>query len=336
MKILFQSYAFAPSVGGIEIVSEILANEWVREGHEVILVTSTHSGQTNGFPYKVYRRPDLKTLIEIMRWSDIIFQNNISLSLLWPNILVGRPTVVTVQTWIGSSSGSRNLMEKIKAQLHRLCTCITISEAVTEHLPVSSTVVANPYNDDIFKINSDIARTCDLIFVGRLVSDKGLGLLLESLSGLQKLNIRVNLTVVGDGPEMNAHVSQCKMLSLREQVEFVGVKKGIELCDLLNAHRILVVPSLWAEPFGIVALEGIACGCVVVGSKDGGLRETIGPCGLLFPNGNCDALIDCLRGLLTNPDQIDTLSANRGDHLGKFKKSYIAKRYIEIFENLLT
>ncbi len=171
--------------------------------------------------------------------------------------------------------------------------------------------------------------------MGRLVSDKGLGLLLESLSGLQKLNIRANLTVVGDGPEMNAHVSQCKMLSLREQVEFVGVKKGIELCDLLNAHRILVIPSLWAEPFGIVALEGIACGCVVVGSKDGGLRETIGPCGLLFPNGNCDALIDRLRDLLTNPEQIDTLSANRRDHLGKFKKSYIAKRYIEIFENLL-
>lgn len=117
MKILLQSYAFTPSVGGIEIASEILANEWVRGGHEVILVTSTHSGPTNDFPYTVYRRPDFKTLIEIMRWSDIIFQNNISLSLLWPNILIGRPTVVTVQTWIGSSTGSRNLMEKIKAQL---------------------------------------------------------------------------------------------------------------------------------------------------------------------------------------------------------------------------
>ena len=41
---------------------------------------------------------------------------------------------------------------------------------------------------------------------------------------------------------------------------------GAALAALLNQCRILVVPSLWAEPFGIVALEGIACGCVVVGS----------------------------------------------------------------------
>ncbi len=332
---MIQSYAFTPSIGGIEIVSEILANKWVRWGHEVILVTSTQSGQTNGFPYKVYRKPDFKTSIEIIRWSDIIFQNNISLSLLWPNFLIGRPTAVTAQTWIGSNSGSRNLMEKIKVQLHRLCSCISISEAVAEHLPVSSTVVSNPYNDHIFKLNSDIARTCDLIFVGRLVSDKGLGLLLESLSKLQQVNVRANLTVVGDGPEMSALVSQCEELSLREQVKFVGVKKGTELRDLLNGHRILVVPSLWAEPFGIVALEGVACGCVVVGSKDGGLGEAIGPCGLLFPNGNCDALTDCLRRLLNSPDQINTLLANRRDHLVKFNKTYIAKRYIEIFENLL-
>ncbi len=191
---------------------------------------------------------------------------------------------------------------------------------MTEHLPASSIVVSNPYNDDIFKIDSEVARTCDLIFVGRLVSDKGLGLLLESLSKLQQLNVRANLTVVGDGPEMNALVIQCEKLSLREQVKFVGVKMGIELRELMNAHRILVVPSLWAEPFGIVALEGIACGCVVVGSKDGGLRESIGPCGLLFPNGNCDALADCLRRLLTDPDQLETLSENRVNHLGKFKK----------------
>ena len=63
-------------------------------------------------------------------------------------------------------------------------------------------------------------------------------------------------------------------LGLERQVEFTGVLQGETLVRTLNAHRIMVVPSRTPEPFGVVALEGIACGCVVVGSEGGGLSGT--------------------------------------------------------------
>lgn len=335
MKILIASYAFAPSVGGIETASELFAIEWLRQKHEIIVVTNTPSKLEDNFPYMVVRNPSLQNLAKLISWSDIIFQNNISLNLLWPNILIGRPVVVTVQTWIGSIYGPRNIYEKIKRQIHRLCTCVAISQAVADHLPVSSTILPNPYPEDIFHLEPDVDRSGDFIFVGRLVTDKGLGILLKALSLLGKVDIRPKLTIVGDGPERKVLEGQCESLNLHEQVKFLGVKRGRELSKLLNAHRVLVVPSLWAEPFGIVALEGIACGCAVVGSKEGGLAEAIGPCGILFTNGNSEALADCLGRILAEPETIQQLTANRETHLNRFKAPIIARQYLDLFERLV-
>ena len=90
--------------------------------------------------------------------------------------------------------------------------------------------------------------------------------------------------------DLNARLSRNKRraLSLAENVSFVGPKSGDGLAEILNQHQILVVPSRWAEPFGIVAVEGIACGCVVVGSVAGGLPEAIGGCGVNFSQRGLD------------------------------------------------
>jgi glycosyltransferase involved in cell wall biosynthesis len=104
--------------------------------------------------------------------------------------------------------------------------------------------------------------------------------------------------MTGAGPEAEALQTQSQQLQLQDQVQFTGPKRGEELGRLMNAHRILVVPSIWAEPFGIVALEGLASGCVVIGSEQGGLKDAIGACGLVFPNGNADALAKALEQVL--------------------------------------
>ncbi len=335
MKILLESFAFAPSIGGIETVSEILAEEWISHGHEVIVLTATPCTGGEKYTYPVVRNPNIVALIKLTNWCDVIFQNNLSLNLLWPNLLLRHSAVVTVQTWLGIAGGSRNLLETIKANLHRICTCVSISKAVAGHLPCPSTVLGNPYRDDIFRLRPEIKRSGDLVFVGRLVSDKGADLLLQALSLLKEIGISPSLTIVGDGPERKALLNQCDTLELSEQVKFVGVKRGEKLCMLLNAHKIIVVPSLWAEPFGIVAIEGIACGCAVVGSEEGGLAEAIGPCGITFPNGDSGALADCLRMLLQDSEQMLKLTAKLQEHLRKYQAQVVAQTYLEIFESLL-
>jgi hypothetical protein len=57
VKILLSSYVFSPSVGGIETVSALLAPEFVKAGHEVILVTGTGLEDETSWPFQVVRRP---------------------------------------------------------------------------------------------------------------------------------------------------------------------------------------------------------------------------------------------------------------------------------------
>ena len=124
-------------------------------------------------------------------------------------------------------------------------------------------------------------------------------------------------------------------LGLRDQVTFAGPKRDAELAHLLQQHKILVIPSRYDEPFGVVALEGIACGCVAVGSAGGGLPEAIGPCGLTFPNGDVDALARTLEKLLRAPEERQRLMAHAPEHLAKFQPAAIAEAYLTLFRSQL-
>ena len=93
--------------------------------------------------------------------------------------------------------------------------------------------------------------------------------------------------------------------------------------------------SLWDEPFGIVALEGIACGCVVVGSEGGGLKDAISSCGMTFPNGNVEPLTQILFDLLSHPGKLTTYRQKAGWHLSRHTSKAVAKAYLEVLEGVI-
>jgi glycosyltransferase involved in cell wall biosynthesis len=109
---------------------------------------------------------------------------------------------------------------------------------------------------------------------------------------------------------------------------------GPELAKELNRHRIAVIPSRWKEPFGIVALEAIACGCVVIGSREGGLPDAIGPCGATFPNGDARALADALSRFLKTPGLLLQYRGHTEEHLRRHHPSTVANQYLKMFESL--
>jgi glycosyltransferase involved in cell wall biosynthesis len=197
-------------------------------------------------------------------------------------------------------------------------------------------VIPNPYDDGVFKNNTGGARDEDLIFVGRLVSDKGADGLLQALSLLKRRGIRPRLTIVGDGPERDVLERLAQELELKAQIDFVGVKAPADIAGLLTRHKILVVPSLWNEPFGIVALEGIACGCAVLGSNGGGLPEAMGPCGLTFERGNAGDLADKIEMLLGDLELRSTLQTNADWHLRKHQPAAVAARYLDVIERAIS
>jgi glycosyltransferase involved in cell wall biosynthesis len=334
MKILLSSHAFYPNLGGLESVSEVLAAEWTRRGHEVRVVTQTPGADKPEWKFEVVRQPCAGQLVGLVRWSDVFFHNNISLQTAWPLLFVHRPWIVAHQTWIARLDGSLNWQDRLKRGLLRGATNVSISRAVAASLPVESSVIANPYRDDLFHPMPEVARDKTLVFLGRLVSDKGTDLLIDALKLLKADGVIVDLTLIGAGPEEERLKAMAQTLDVEGQIYFAGPRSGEELARLLNEHRLLVVPSRWAEPFGIVALEGLACGCVVVGSEAGGLADAIGACGLTFPNGNAPALAAAIREILTRDGLFEQLRAGVPEHLARHTAGAVASAYLEIFHRL--
>lgn len=334
MKILFSSYAFHPSVGGIESVSAILADEFVAAGHSVELITQTPDSSESEWSFPVTRGPSLRRLAQLLNWSDVLFQNNISLGSLLPALCYGRPTVVVHQTWIRNVHGRFAWNDRIKrALLHRV-TNVAVSDAVARGLRVPCEILPNPLRDDLFRIISERNRTKSLVFVGRLVSDKGVDLLLRALFQLKEDNLTPALSIIGQGPEEGNLRGLAATLGIESQVTFLGQKSGEELAQLLNEHQVIVIPSRWAEPFGVVALEGIACGCVPIGSASGGLKEAIGACGLIFPNDDMQALARALEKALTSVDLLENFRAVAPTHLLRFSARKIASAHLRIMERI--
>lgn len=328
MNILFSSHVFAPSVGGIEQMSLMLAGEFARRGHAVALVTQTPASGVDDYPFAVYRRPSPWQLLQLLRRSDVYFQNNISLRQLWPLMLVRKPWVVAHHIWIAHSG----LAGRLKRWLLRYARGIAVSQALADDLPGQAQVIPNCYDAEVFHPIPGVARVRDLVFVGRLVSDKGADLLLRALQALQQQGLQPSLTVIGSGPEEHSLRAQVAAAGLSQQVQFAGVVRGNDLAGVLSQHRVLVVPSLWQEPFGIVALEGMACGCVVVGSQGGGLREAIGPGGVTFANGNLDDLVRALRAVLVDEALQHQLRVAGAAHVQQHTVPQIAGRYLAALE----
>ncbi len=338
MRILFSSYAFYPSVGGLESVSWILAHQFVAFGHELWVITQTPADPSSSytdqdFPFPILRQPDRHQLFESLHWCEVAFHNNISLSLAWPLLWIRRPWVIAHHTWITSTEGQFRWQDQLKLALLRFADNISISRAIADHLSLPSTVIPNPYREELFGILPDVNRDQDLIFLGRLVSDKGADILLDALGRLRQQDLIPNLTVIGQGPEGNSLRQQAEQLGISDQVSFLGRRTGEELVQILNQHRIMVVPSRWPEPFGVVALEGIACGCVIVGSNRGGLPDAIGSCGLTFANGDSMALAQILEDLLLNPEQLTRFRLEANQHLAQHRQERIARQYLGVIES---
>jgi glycogen(starch) synthase len=335
MKILLTSLLFAPSIGGIETVSMLLAREFVAAGHSVRVATKTPGNHDASYGFEVLRDPSFSELSKAASWCDVYFQNNISLPLALPLLITRRPWIITHQTWIPKPSGFSGMNHRLKLALLRFGRSIAISQAVAESLPVPSELIPNPYDASLFQMQSSVARSGDLVALGRLVSDKGFDLLVEALALLAREGQRPQLKIIGDGPEKPALVQQAKDLQVENQITFLGAMTGTALAEELNRHRIAVIPSRWKEPFGVVALEAIACGCVPVGSKEGGLSDAIGPCGATFPNGDARALATELSKLLKNHELLLEYRQHAGEHLLRHHPSAIARQYLNLFASAL-
>ena len=162
-------------------------------------------------------------------------------------------------------------------------------------------------------VDTDVFRPLDvprpdrprLLVIGRLVERKGVGNVIDALTGLPGVEL-----LVAGGPSADLLDTDPEVLRLRalarargvaDRVRFLGSVARPDVPPLMSSAD-LVVTVPWYEPFGIVPVEAMACGRPVVGSAVGGLLDTVvpGETGELVPPRRPDLLVAVLRDLLAD------------------------------------
>ena len=135
-------------------------------------------------------------------------------------------------------------------------------------------IPANYIDLDIFK-PSDLPKKYDLIFVGRLVENKGIGLLLEAAVKLKTQNSNFKMLIVGDGPLKKDCELKIDNWKMRDNITLHGwAKDSSEIARLINESKILVMPS-FNEGGPRVILEAMACGLPVLATRVGIVPDVI-------------------------------------------------------------
>lgn len=176
-----------------------------------------------------------------------------------------------------------------------------------------------------------------LIFhIGRLVPEKGAGILLEAVPLLLRRHpVRVVIGGVGGyGEELKRRAQQ---LGIAGRVEFAGWLDDAAVQALYQRADVAVVPSTY-EPFGIVALEAMAAGAPLVASDVGGLSEIVRheQNGLKAAPGNPVSLAEQIDRLLTDRPLAERLSgAARREVQERYTWSSIARQTADIYDEVL-
>lgn len=161
------------------------------------------------------------------------------------------------------------LIEKITAMLPDELTAVSehtarelmIKLKIPEH---KITIIPNGISLDNFENIIPSESKSDVIFVGRLLSNKNVDVLVQSIALLKDKYPKIKCIVVGKGPERNNLIQLVQKNDLHENIELIeGIENHNELYSLIKASRVFAFPST-REGFGIVVLEANGCGLPVV------------------------------------------------------------------------
>jgi glycosyltransferase involved in cell wall biosynthesis len=153
----------------------------------------------------------------------------------------------------------------------------------------------------------------DLIYIGRLSPEKGIEIAILAIEKLVKVQGRqgIKLSIVGTGSEnYRKELKELVNRKLGSYITFAGNFPSEDVPKLLHGFDIMLVPSIWSEPFGRVILEGMISHLAVIASNTGGPSEVIvnEENGLLFSPGDEDDLARKIESLIINPELLETLS----------------------------
>jgi glycosyltransferase involved in cell wall biosynthesis len=268
--------------GGTERVVFELVTELDRRGHEVTTFASGdsavpgrliatvpqalrpagHGGDISGYM--------LTTTLQVLdheRDFELIHSH-----LEWYSLALRRATSRPV---VATFHGRLDLPWSREALADRPDGLVAISQSqASVHPDVPWTIIHNGLRLDASPFNE--RRSDALVFVGRVTPEKGIVEAIEIAQLADRpLRIAAKVGPTATEQDFNTHVFQPAVKAAGSRVEFLGELSGAERDALFAESHAVVMPGSWPEPFGLVAIEALACGTPVLARRVGGLDEII-------------------------------------------------------------
>lgn len=315
----------------------------------VVTRTPADSFDDRELPFAVIRKPGTAELRELIRWADVIHVAGASLAPIAWGLLRGKPVVVehhgfqvicpTGQLFqepqnvpcpghfmagrysnclrcSQSPEPLRSFKLWLLTFLRRfLCRRVALNIAPTAwlgsllDLPRTEVIPHGLEAREATVRISCVAQKSLLLFVGRLVSTKGVGVVLQAAKLLANQGQAFEWLIIGEGPERGALEKQAQALGIGSYVKFMGRLSEEELEGYFSRASIVVVPSLAGEVFGLVVAEIMLRGIPLVASDLDAFLEILADTGRVFKSGDSASLCKQIARIVGHPAEATALSA---------------------------
>ncbi len=362
MRILHWTDNFLPLIGGLETFTRDLARAQHAAGHEVHICTSPIPGlpEVETQPgYTVHRRaaPSHAILTEPRRLGELARAGGDLRRRLRPDLvhvhlsglaawieLIGRPgdsgpVLLTAHTTADSGLTAPAVTRRVLAGAD-LATTVSadlaagLEAAFPDARPEPYEVVLNGVAAPTLAPAPLHPAAGTLLSLGRVVREKGFDLAIRALALLPPAT---RLMLAGDGPALPALQTLAAELGVADRVDFRGWVHPDDVPALINAADIVLMPSRWREPFGLVAVQAGQMARPLVATRVGGLPEIVrdGETGLLVPPEDPAALAAAVRRLQADPALAARLgAAARRRAADTFSMARCAAAYATLYDRL--
>jgi glycogen(starch) synthase len=381
-RLLIYVHDWAPTVGGIQTVTQALARGVAEADSWQMAVTLATMTPANGMddaalPYRVVRRPGSLALLRMVMEADVVHVHGPCLLPLAYSLLLRKPVVVEHDGLQAICPNGHLFYEPAQsvcpghfiADRHLECMRCNAAEgwwrsvrmwlltfvrrafcarAARNIVPTEwlggelrlPRIVAIPHGSASppARLTSGIpAKPVTFHFTGRLVSVKGVQLVMRAAERLAKMGFDFRVTIAGDGPERPALESLAHDLGIAHLVVFHGELRGEVLERVWMESTVVVAPSLTGDTFGLVVSEAMLRGRPVIVPAGGALAEVAGGAGAIFPVGDIAGLAECMRRFLDQPElaaQMGRIAQERSRR--DFAEDTMVRKHARLYAEIAT
>lgn len=177
-----------------------------------------------------------------------------------------------------------------------------------------------------------------IAYVGRLTQEKGVQNLIKSIPLILKNIPNIKVYIVGSGPYYNELLLLSQNLKIKKNIFFINKVERKKLLEYYVKAEVVIMPSIWAETFGLVGIEAMSVGRPIIGSNVGGIPEWLddGKTGYLVEPGNPEQIAEKVIMLLSNRKLLEQMGKNARKRAEQFSiekhVEKLEKVYLEVIE----